>query len=163
MTKLGRKNFGGGFSLVETVVALGLVSFSVLATIGLLSIGGDTGKKAKDESSAARLTENEFERLRSLTVASSFWSAVPLTYQARYFDIALNDLGTNRTSAISNGAIYELHISFIEAPSASNPNPSPTPPVGTADLVANAEVRYPVNAAATNQNVYRFTTLMNRP
>lgn len=154
---------GGGFSLVETVVAIGLVAFSVLATIGLLSIGSDTSRRAKDESSAARLAENEFEKLRSLSGASSFWSTTPLNYATRYFDAGLNDLGTSRPAAISNGAVYQFQIAFVESPSAGNPNPSPTPPPGSADVVLNAEVRYPAGAAASNQSVYRFTTLMNFP
>ncbi len=145
----------GGFSLVETVVAIGLVSFSVLATIGLLSIGSDTAKRAKDESTAARLAENEFERLRSLSSTSTFWPAPPVppasptspTYAPRYYDSDLSDLGTTKSAT----AIYELDITFAAAPP------------GTADFVANAAVRYPANAAATNQSVYRFTTLMNIP
>lgn len=136
------------FSLVETVAALGLVSFSVLATIGLLSIGSDTAKRAKDESTAARLVENEFERLRSLSASAGFWpadtSTVP-TYSSKYYDSNFGEL-PNSTSAI-----YQLNITFAAAPS------------GTADFVANAELRYPANAAAANQSVYRFTTLMNIP
>jgi uncharacterized protein (TIGR02598 family) len=143
------------FSLVETVVAIGLVSFSVLATIGLLSIGGDTAKRAKDESTAARLVENEFERLRSLSFTSGFWPAPPVppgslttpTYASRYYDSNFSDLGTTKTA----NAVYELDITFAVAPT------------GTADFVANAELRYPTNALANNQSVYRFTALMNIP
>ena len=145
-----RKNCSPAFSLVETVVALGLVSFSVLATIGLLSIGSDTGKKAKDEASAARLAENEFERLRSLSSASSFWSggsASPPSYSTRYYDSNAADLGTTKTA----DAIYQLSATFSTAPK------------GTADFVADAEVRFPANAQPANQSVYRFTTLMNAP
>jgi uncharacterized protein (TIGR02598 family) len=156
-------NHERAFSLVETVVAIGLVSFSVLATIGLLSIGGDTAKRAKDEASAARLAENEFERLRSLSATSQFWSTTPLNYPTRYFDVGLNDLGASRPTAISNGAVYQFQITFVESPSAGNPNPNPTPPPGSTDVVLNAEVRYPASAAAANQSVYRFTTLMNFP
>jgi uncharacterized protein (TIGR02598 family) len=136
------------FSLVETVVAIGLVSFSILATIGLLSIGSDTAKRAKDESTAARLVENEFERLRSLSGSAGFWpadtSTVP-TYSSRYYDSNFGELPT------TTNAIYQLNIAFAAAPT------------GTADFVANAELRYPVNAPAANQSVYRFTTLMNIP
>jgi uncharacterized protein (TIGR02598 family) len=132
-----------GFSLVETVVAIGLVSFSVLATIGLLSIGGDTAKRAKDESSAIRLVENEFERLRSLTSAS--FSHYYPTYSSKYYDSNLSELPN------STNAIYQLNIAFANGPT------------GTADLVVNAEVRYPANAPAANQSVFRFTTLMNIP
>jgi type II secretory pathway pseudopilin PulG len=129
--------------LVETVVAIGLVSFSILVTIGLLSIGGDTGKRAKDEAAAARLTENEFERLRALssTAFSNYYPA----YGTKYFDSNVSEVPN------STNAIYQLTISFSNGAT------------GTADLVANAEVRYPANAAPSNQNVYRFTTLMNIP
>jgi type II secretory pathway pseudopilin PulG len=143
MRKEIRKSWPDAFSLIETVVAIGFVSFSVLATIGLLSIGSDTGKRAKDESSAARLTENEFERLRSLS-SVSFSNYYP-TYSPKYFDSNLSEL-PNATNSI-----YQLNISFTAGPS------------GTADLVANAEVRYPANAPAANQRVYRFTALLNIP
>jgi uncharacterized protein (TIGR02598 family) len=135
------------FSLVETVVAIGLVSFSVLATIGLLSIGGNTVKRAKDESSVARLVENEFERLRSISSSSAFWATTPPTYTTRYYDTNLADLGTTKVG----NAIYQLDIAFATAPT------------GTADLVANAAVRYPAKAPAANQSVYRFTALLNVP
>ena len=146
------------FSLVEVVVAIGVVSFAVLATVALLSVGSDTSKKAKDEGAAARLADNEFERLRSLSASSAFWSTHPLSYPPRYFDSNLTDLGTT----VTNAAVYQIQISFIEAPPAGSPTPSNLP-AGTADVVVNAEVRYPAQAPAANQSVYRFTTLMNFP
>jgi type II secretory pathway pseudopilin PulG len=138
----------GAFSMVETVIAIGLVSFSVLATIGLLSIGGDTAKRGKDEATASRLVENEFERLRSLSASAGFWPTDTTTvpaYSSKYYDTNLSELPT----AIN--AIYQLNITFAAAPS------------GTGDFVANAEVRYPASAPAANQSVYRFTALMNIP
>jgi type II secretory pathway pseudopilin PulG len=151
------------FSLVEVVLALGIVSISVLATIGLLAVADDTNKKARDEGLVARLAANEFDRLRALSASSSFCSTRPLSYRTRYYSNSLTDLGVDRSTALANGAIYQLQISFIEAPSPGNPNPNPTPPSGTADVVANAEVRFPAQAAAANQTVFRFTILMNFP
>jgi uncharacterized protein (TIGR02598 family) len=154
IVRQGRKS-RSGFSLVEVVVAIGVVSFCVLATVGLLSVASDTNKRAKDEGAASRLAANEFERLRSLSAASAFWTTRPLDYASRYFDSNLTDLGTASTSA----AVYQLRISFIEAPSVAIPNSTPPP----ADVVVNAEVRYPAQAPAANQSFYRFTTLMNLP
>jgi len=148
-----------GFSLVEVVLAIGVVSFAVLTTVGLLSVASDTNKRAKDEGAASRLAANEFEHLRSLSAASTFWTTRPLTYADRYFDSSLSDLGTASTT----NAVYQLKISFIEGPSVTNPKPTSTPPFGTADVVAIAEVRYPAQAPAANQSFYRFTTLMNFP
>jgi uncharacterized protein (TIGR02598 family) len=132
------------FSLVEVVLAIGIVSFSVLATVGLLSIGNDTNKRARDEAFAAQLASNEFERIRSLSAANF----PTTTYNTRYFDSNLTDLGTSKVA----NAIYAFSIDII-------PMPSPAP----ADLAFNAEVRFPANAPTANQSVVRFTTLMNIP
>ena len=82
-----------GFSLVEVVLAMGIVSFCVLATFGLLSIGNDTNRRSRDEMIAAQLAENEFSRIRALSVAN-----FPVNgYVSRYFDGNLRDLGTTLT------------------------------------------------------------------
>jgi uncharacterized protein (TIGR02598 family) len=151
------------FSLTEVVLALGIASISVLVTIGLLAVANDTNKRARDEGSAARIASNEFERLSSMGSSSSFWTTRPLAYATRYYDSNLTDRGTDRSAALAAGAVYQLQMTFVEAASTANPNPSPTPPFGTADVVVNAEVRYPVQAATANQSVFRFTTLMNFP
>ena len=130
-----------GFSLVEVVVAIGLVSFSVLTTFGLLSVANDTNKKARDEGFAARLAANEFDRIRSIN------ANFPTTYIPRYYDSNLKDLGQTKGPS----AVYEFRLTFAAAPS------------GTADTLVNAEVRFPAGATAANQTVFRFTTLMNIP
>lgn len=132
-----------GFSLVEVVLAIGVVSFAVLSTFGLLSVATDTNQRARDEQSAAQLAENEFQRIRSLSSAN-----FPTTYTTRYYDAGLNDLGTT----LNGAAIYQLQIAIV-TPAAPAP----------ADRIFNAEVHYPAHAAASNQKVIRFTTLMNLP
>jgi uncharacterized protein (TIGR02598 family) len=132
-----------GFSLVEVVLAIGIVSFAVLSTFGLLSVATDTNKRVRDEQSAAQLVENEFQRIRSLSSAN-----FPATYATRYYDASLNDLGTT----LNGAAIYQLEIAIVTPA-------SPAP----ADRIFNAKVHYPANAVATNQNVVRFTILMNLP
>lgn len=130
-----------GFTLVEVVLAMGIVSFSVLATVGLLSVAGDTNRRARDEAFSAQLANNEFERIRSLSSAN-----FPTTeYIPRYFDANLAEV-----SADSPQAVYKFVINIV-------PLTPPTP----ADYVFNAEVSYP--AAAPHPTVVRFTTLMNLP
>ena len=71
-----------GFSLVEVVLAIGLVSFSVLATVGLLSVGNDTNRQAREEMFAAQIAANQFERVRSLGAIN-----FPVDkYVTQYFD-----------------------------------------------------------------------------
>jgi len=132
-----------GFSLIEVVLAIGIVSFAVISIFGLLTIATDTNKRARDEHSAAQLVQNEFERIRSLSSAT-----FPMTYATRYYDASLTDLGTT----LNGAAVYQLQIAIL-TPAAPAP----------ADRILNAEVRYPANADAANQKVVRIPTLMNLP
>ncbi|MBA3606916.1 MAG: hypothetical protein H0W43_00135 [Chthoniobacterales bacterium] len=144
-----------GFSLVEVVVAIGIVSFAVLSVFGLLSVATDTNRRSREEQSCAQLVQNEFQRIRSLSSVN-----FPMTtYVTRYYDAGLNDLGTS----ISGNAIYQLQIAITPHPTPF-PTPTPTPmPAGWAQMLYNAEVRYPANAPAANQKAVRFTALMNNP
>ena len=132
-----------GFSLIEVVLAIGIVSFAVISIFGLLTVATDTNKRARDEHFAAQLVQNEFERMRSLSSAT-----FPVTYATRYYDAGLNDLGTT----LNGAAVYQLQIAIL----------TPVAPA-PADRILNAEVRYPANAVAANQNVVRISTLMNLP
>lgn len=120
------------------VLAIGIVSFSVLATIGLLSVATDTNKRSRDEAIATQLAANEFDRLRSLS-ATNF----PVTPYTRFYDAGAVEVA-------ENSAVYELAILF-----------SPPGSTTAADLIVNAEVRYPANAA--NQTKVLFTALTNLP
>jgi uncharacterized protein (TIGR02598 family) len=54
-----------GFSLVEVVLALGVIGFSLLAIIGLLPIGLQSGRASIQETRANHLAEQIFSTLRS--------------------------------------------------------------------------------------------------
>ena len=131
-----------GFSLVEVVLAVGIAAFAVLTTIGLMSVGGDAQRRSRDEGLSSRLVANEFERLRSLDKGNFPTS----TYNPRYFDSNLVE-----TNSSDPKALYKLSVTITAAPT------------NTADLVFNADVRYPARAPTANQNVYHYTTLMNIP
>lgn len=134
------------FTLIEVVIAMGLVSFAVLTTVALLSVGNDTNKRARDDGFAAQIAANEFSRLRSLSAAtfpSPIPSPGPASLPSRFFNSDMKE-----TSAAAQ-ATYELRVTYFAAPS------------GTADAIFNAEVRNPPQA--TNPTVFLFTSLMNVP
>ena len=136
------------FSLVEVVVAIGIVGFVVISTFGLLSVATDTNKRARDEQACAQLAQNEFQRIRSL----SFGNFPTTTYIPRYYDSDLKEVAASPTPPPN--AIYKFQITIV---------PSPGPPAAASDFVFNADVIYPANAAAANQKTVRFTSLMNLP
>lgn len=151
---MSARRCSSGFSLTEVVLAIGVVSFAVLATFGLLSVGHSTGKDARDQQLAARLATNEFNRLRTLSASNSPLSASPVPlYVSRYYDSGLADLGkvSDFGPTPPPTAVYKISITF------ASPSPSP----GPVDWIANAEIAYP--ALAPSPTVARFTTLMNTP
>ena len=58
-----RKN---GFSLVEVVIALGVISFGVVALVGLLSISISTSKESGDDTTVAAMATAVIAKLRGL-------------------------------------------------------------------------------------------------
>lgn len=56
---------GPGFSLVEVVIALGVISFALVAIIGLLPIGLASNRGTIQETRANHLAEEIFSTLRS--------------------------------------------------------------------------------------------------
>lgn len=132
-----------GFTLVEVVLALGIVGFSVLTTVGLLSVASDTNRRSRDETFAAQLAANEFEHIRALTQPNF---PTPATgYPTHYFNSDLIEVPSGDPAAFYK---FDVHVQAL-----ANGTP--------ADLVFNADVLYPALAATPNK--ISFTTLMNIP
>lgn len=140
------------FSLIEVVLAVGIAGGAVLATVGLLSVASDTNKRSRDETFAAQVVANRLERLRSLRALDPMWTNSPPASETRYYDASLADLGTDKSAALTSGAVYEMTIAF-QASTAQ----------GAPDLVLSAEVRFPASAPTANQSSAKFTALMNIP
>jgi prepilin-type N-terminal cleavage/methylation domain-containing protein len=60
----------GGFTLLEVIVAVVLLSMGVLALVGAGRVASASVKRATAELRAAQLIQNEVERLRTLPVDS---------------------------------------------------------------------------------------------
>lgn len=54
-----------GFSLVEVVVALGVISFAIVAILGVIPTGLKTGRSAQDETRAPQIAQAIFASLSS--------------------------------------------------------------------------------------------------
>ena len=48
----------GGFSLVEVVIALGVVAFAIIAILGVIPIGLKTSHSAQDQTRSAQITQD---------------------------------------------------------------------------------------------------------
>lgn len=63
------------FSLVEVVLALGLVSFCLVAIIGMLPVGLQSVKNAKEESAAANALNQIAAGIRNATITNGSYQA----------------------------------------------------------------------------------------
>jgi Tfp pilus assembly protein PilV len=87
------------FSLVEVVIAIGVISFALVAIIGILPVGLASSRQSAQETRANHLAEEIFSTLRSQPFTSA----------------SLSSLGTNTTVDLSsqNGTLASpLYASY---------------------------------------------------
>lgn len=60
-----KSSSGRGFTLAEVVIAIGVISFALVAIIGVLPVGLASGRLATQETRANHLAEEVFSTLRS--------------------------------------------------------------------------------------------------
>jgi len=98
------------FSLVEIVLAIGLVSFSMLAIFALVAQGHKTSREARLESTAALLAG----KVNSLLRASSVWVTTAGTDATNFIgNTTLADIAAGTTVTKTNH--YDLNLSNVTA------------------------------------------------
>src|ERR1700726_2048196 len=113
------------FSLVEVVIALGVISFAVVAILGVLPIGLSTGHSAQDETRAAEIAQDIFSSLASqarsnynnATIAqlSGFSYGVPLDRDYTYQPLGADNEGRLQAN-YSPGMPYQIILSTVASP-----------------------------------------------
>jgi type II secretory pathway pseudopilin PulG len=96
------KRPAAAFSLVEVVLALGVIGFALLAIIGLLPIGLQSGRASIQETRANHLAEQIFSTLRSQPFRAANLSLLGGT--------STIDLSTENTASGSSGP--QLHATY---------------------------------------------------
>jgi uncharacterized protein (TIGR02598 family) len=152
-----------GFSLIEVVLALGVISFAIVAIFGLLPTGLQTSHSSQDETRAAHLAEAILSSMAS-QAQTQFNSVKLQTNDASTIPVFnLSSTGTASTSvyadndgklsANSAGAIYAITVAT---------NGSPTNfDAGYANQVT-LTVGWPANAAAANQTKRDFVRIISK-
>lgn len=134
------------FSLVEVVLALGIVSFCLLAIVGLLPVGLKAVKNANEQAAAANVVGGIAEALRkaSSTNGNNFaatFAGQPITYALGNVTSSTNqwtDLDLNGTSD-ATGKRLSARLEILKQPTATEP--------GRAFI----SVAWPAQATWTNQ------------
>lgn len=98
-----------GFTLTEVVLAIGIISFGIVAVIGLLSVSLEASRESSDDTRLAAMTTLVIDRLRSRPFAD-LPPAESIT-----FDIDGNEVSP---APGSGDAYYDCDVVLIPAPGA---------------------------------------------
>ncbi len=96
-----------GFSLVEVMIAIGIVAFAVVGILTAFPVGIEAARDSRDENTATLIADDIFSRMRSQTFGGSsisggnsfVWPEVPLKKQT-------SGLKTNYTGWTPTGSMF---------------------------------------------------------
>ena len=109
------------FSLIEILVALGLISFAMIALIGLFCIGLKTGKESSDQIQAANLASLLTATRRGIpTNVIPNFALPPLTGNAA--DTVTVGINGRRIASDGGRGAAAFKLKYKIAPSAISPN-----------------------------------------
>ncbi len=129
----------GGFTLIEIVVAIGILAISLMGIIAISGSAIDSTREAEENFQAVQIAANAFDELRSTTFTA------PTTFPPRYFDDQAQPLAETQ----SVDAIYRIDIEATEAP--ARPGQS----------TLHARVTYPwLGSFREGQSSQLFTTVV---
>ncbi len=150
-TGLSRRSRTKAFSLVEIVLAIGIVSFAFVAIFGLLPVGMTTFRQAMDTTVSSQIVQrvvNEAQQTDFSTLTANAG-----TPQLRYFDEQGNEVPSQNDyiytvqvtvtpkTALPNAGSSE-NLATIAVMIASNPGHNPSPFAATSKLPVSYYAAY---------------------
>lgn len=153
----GHRVRAGAFSLVEIVLALGIMAFAIVGIMGLFPVALRSAQEAQRETHAALIARKIFSDLRSSPAGDTF--------------IATNSnlLASQPRFSLSNASTTSVQYTAEGRPVGPGQDPiflatvtvSPdTPSDGLARIEATVEA--PASAPASSRSKYTFVTLMRQ-
>ncbi len=144
---------GDGFSLIEVALAVAVISFALVAILGLMPVGLKSAAEAGDATRTSMLEANAEADIRATVSPTDFTSATARTV-TRYYD----QQGILLTSA--TGAFYRVDATI------GNTWTTPLANVDEAYLrPVSAVVRWPVDSSGNpaSSNTTSFTLYVAKP
>jgi len=133
------------FSLIEVVIALGVITFAITAITGLLSVALKSSRASTDETLVASFAGHIMSDLRRRQFDAA-WNSLQAGSNV-FFDASgrpLNDVGTmlSPETARSQGAVYQCAISTV-------PDTNKTATTGAENLrLVTLDFTWPVGSVA---------------
>lgn len=155
------KDRQSAFSLVEVVLALGVISFAIVAILGVIPTGLQTSHSSQDETRAGQLAQailssmasqaqTQFSNIQLQTNDGSTAPTFDLTTTTTTTVYADND---GKLSANSAGAVYAINVTTNGSPAGFD--------AGYANQVTLV-VAWPATAPAANQTKRDFVRIISK-
>jgi len=158
-----------GFSLVEVVLALGVISFALVGIMGLFPVALKSAQESQRETRATLIAQQIFSDLRTRTGTNRLVVRGPSAANASSlitnFSLAANTNlilsydadGNGRTDQISPGAFSDAVPDAAFLASVAVDTNTGIPKISR----VQATIEAPAAAASTNRSKYTFVTLMS--
>lgn len=137
-----------GFSLVEVILSLGIVSFALVAMLGLLSVGFNASKQSTEDTLISTMTSKITSELRG---TSSVTAATMTTPKEYYFD-AQGILMTTGT-----GAVYYCQATM------RHPSSSEVADLGSRFGILTLDFTWPATISDKTKRPYKETIHVTIP
>lgn len=156
-TLLGQSSWASAFSLVEVVLALGVISFAIVGIMGLFPVAMRTGQESQRETRATHIARKIYSDLKAGPATNTFLCTTPGNFQtinlanpSSPYEIYFNNQG--EPVGTSPGPDSEFVVNVIIDPD--------TPTDGLARV--QVDVMVPAAAAPANRTTNTFVTLMRQ-
>jgi uncharacterized protein (TIGR02598 family) len=151
-----------GFSLVEVVLALGVVSFAIVAMLGVISTGLQTSHLAQDETRAAQIAQSIFASLASQAQTQFNNAQLQLSDNSTMsFDLS-SSAAAAKTLYADNGGTLVPNASGAVYAITVRTNGSSTGFDATYANQVTLSVAWPASAAAANQTKRDFVRIISK-
>ncbi len=147
------------FSLIEIVLALGIISFALVGIMGLLPVAMKSAQESQRETRAAQIAQQIFSDLHAMSPTNTF-VAINTNILTSQLSVNLANASSNVISYAQDGlplgqgtnteAIYLAAVTVV-------PN---VPVAGLSHVQATIET--PALANSSNRSKYSFVTLMKQ-
>ena len=114
----GKPLGGRGFSLVEVLLALGVVTFAMIPVLGLMPIGLNTFRDSMNTTISSQIAQGVANELQQTD-----FDQLSLSAPVRYFDAQGNELPATSKSS----AVYHVNLAFLKGttlPGSAESNPN---------------------------------------